>query len=83
MKQFDTIEIDNTSFGIILELCDGPSLDIYLKQHGALSEKEAKAIIWQILVGVKYLNDQPRKIIHYVFTTVYLLGLKASEHIVP
>lgn len=65
VKQFDTIEIDNTSFGIILELCDGPSLDIYLKQHGTLTEKEAKSIVWQILMGLKYLNDQPKKIIHY------------------
>lgn len=65
VKQFDTIEIDNTSFGIILELCEGPSLDIYLKQHGALTEKEAKVVIWQILTGLKYLYDQPKKIIHY------------------
>eukprot|EP00826_Nyctotherus_ovalis_P034383 TRINITY_DN2854_c0_g1_i4.p1 TRINITY_DN2854_c0_g1~~TRINITY_DN2854_c0_g1_i4.p1 ORF type:complete len:320 (-),score=76.18 TRINITY_DN2854_c0_g1_i4:54-1013(-) len=65
VKQFDTIEIDNTSFGIVLELCEGPSLDIYLKQHGALTEKEAKVVIWQILTGLKYLYDQPKKIIHY------------------
>eukprot|EP00826_Nyctotherus_ovalis_P005038 TRINITY_DN11129_c0_g1_i12.p2 TRINITY_DN11129_c0_g1~~TRINITY_DN11129_c0_g1_i12.p2 ORF type:complete len:253 (+),score=87.32 TRINITY_DN11129_c0_g1_i12:2006-2764(+) len=65
VRQFDTIEIDNTSLGLILELCEGPSLDLYLKQLGRIPEKEARMIIWQILTGLKYLNDQPRKIIHY------------------
>ena len=71
VKQLDTIEIDNTSFGLVLELCDGPSLDIYMKQHGPLAEKEAKVIVWQILQGLRYLSEQPRKIIHYVESGIH------------
>ena len=65
VKQFDTIRIDDKTAGLILELCEGPSLDLYLKKHGYIPEKEARIIVWQILIGLKYLNDQPRKIIHY------------------
>ena len=39
---------------------------MYLKQHKMLPEKEAKLIISQILSGLKYLNEQKEKIIHFV-----------------
>lgn len=65
VRQYDTVEIDNNSFCTVLELCSGPDLHMYLKQHGVLPEKEAKLIISQILSGLKYLNDREKKIIHY------------------
>lgn len=65
VRQYDTIKIDDISIGLILELCDGISLDLHLKKYGHIPEKEARIIVWQILTGLKYLNDQPRKIIHY------------------
>lgn len=65
VRQFDTVEIDHHSFCTILELCSGPDLYFYLKQQKQILEKEAKLIISQILSGLKYLNDQKQKIIHY------------------
>ncbi|GAB4819634.1 hypothetical protein N2152v2_006680 [Parachlorella kessleri] len=56
-------EIDNNTFGTVLELCEGGDLDSYLKQHEALPEKEAKTIVAQVLAGLSYL--QPHRIIHY------------------
>lgn len=38
---------------------------MYLKEHGYLSEKEAKLIIYQILSGLKYLNEREERIIHF------------------
>ena len=37
VRQYDVVEVDDNSFITVLELCDGPSLDIYLKQHGSLN----------------------------------------------
>ena len=34
---------------IVLELCEGETLDMRLKMHGPLVEKEAKTIVIQIL----------------------------------
>eukprot|EP00350_Pseudokeronopsis_sp_OXSARD2_P011001 CAMPEP_0170553866 /NCGR_PEP_ID=MMETSP0211-20121228/11704_1 /TAXON_ID=311385 /ORGANISM="Pseudokeronopsis sp., Strain OXSARD2" /LENGTH=436 /DNA_ID=CAMNT_0010862487 /DNA_START=666 /DNA_END=1976 /DNA_ORIENTATION=- len=65
VKQYDTVEIDHNSFCTVLELCSGPDLYHYLKQNKQIPEKEAKLIISQILSGLKYLNDQKQKIIHY------------------
>lgn len=45
VRQFDTVEIDHNSFCTILELCSGPDLYCYLKQHRQIPEKEAKLII--------------------------------------
>lgn len=65
VKHFDTVSIDHNSFCTILELCSGPDLYNYLKENKHIQEKEAKLIISQILSGLKYLNDQKQKIIHY------------------
>ena len=65
VKHYDTVEIDHNSFCTILELCSGPDLYNYLKETKQIQEKEAKLIISQILSGLKYLNDQKQKIIHY------------------
>jgi len=65
VKHYDTVEIDHNSFSTILELCSGPDLYNYLKENKLINEKEAKLIISQILSGLKYLNDQKQKIIHY------------------
>lgn len=65
VKHYDTIEIDNNSFCTILEYCTGPDLAAYLKQNKNISEKEARIIITQILLGLEYLNKLDKKIIHY------------------
>ena len=65
VKQYDTIEIDNESFCTVLEYCTGPDLATYLKKNKTITEKDARIIITQILLGLEYLNKLPKKIIHY------------------
>lgn len=65
VKYFDTIAIDDMSYGTILEYCECQDLDYLLKKNGSLPEKDAKVIIKQLLSAVKYLNEQDPKIIHY------------------
>jgi tousled-like kinase len=67
---YDVFEIDNNSFATVLECCDGTDLDTLLKNRRQLPEKDARAILLQILSGMRYLS-QPSKdgsrqgIIHY------------------
>jgi tousled-like kinase len=67
---FDVFEIDNNSFATVLECCDGTDLDTLLKSKGRLAERDARAILLQILSGMNYLShpsvDGKRQgIIHY------------------
>ncbi|KAK6591203.1 hypothetical protein RS030_101630 [Cryptosporidium xiaoi] len=50
-------EVDNDRLVTIMELCDGPDLDTFIKTNGYIPEK--LAIIWirQILEGILYLNN--------------------------
>lgn len=66
----DVFEIDNNSFATVLELCKGTDLDSMLKEKRTLPERDARAILLQILCGMKYLSlpspDGSRQgIIHY------------------
>lgn len=61
----DLFEIDHNTFATVLEVCLGGDLEGHLREHGSLPEKEAKAIVAQILQGLAYLNDPGRRIIHY------------------
>merc|ERR1712217_153128 len=61
----DCFVVSTKAFGTVLELCEGETLDEYMKRYGALSEKEARGIVIQILSGLKYMNTNGRKIIHY------------------
>mmetsp|Transcript_30862 Transcript_30862/g.57729 ORF Transcript_30862/g.57729 Transcript_30862/m.57729 type:complete len:731 (-) Transcript_30862:79-2271(-) len=61
----DCFPISTKAFGTVLQLCEGETLDEYIKMHGPLPEKEARGILIQILSGLKYMNTNGRKIIHY------------------
>jgi len=61
----DCFPISTKAFGTVLELCEGDTLDEYMKRHGPLTEKEARGIIIQVLSGLKYMNTKGQKIIHY------------------
>ena len=74
----DVFEIDLNSFATVLEYCPGQDLDQMLKQNHYLIEREARAIIIQVLAALRYFNncgtegaksDAPshhkRRIIHY------------------
>jgi len=61
----DCFPISTKAFGTVLELCEGDTLDEFMKRNGALPEREARGIVIQILSGLKYMNTNGRKIIHY------------------
>ncbi|EHB06364.1 Serine/threonine-protein kinase tousled-like 2 [Heterocephalus glaber] len=65
VKLYDYFSLDIDSFCTILEYCEGNDLDFYLKQHKSMLEKEALAIIMQIMNTLKYLNEIKPPIIHY------------------
>jgi tousled-like kinase len=56
VRLFDVFEIDVNSFGTIMHYCEGTDLDHFLKGHRIVPEKEARALLVQILSGLKYLN---------------------------
>jgi len=67
---FDVFEIDTNSFATVLECCEGTDLDRILKEKKLLPERDARAILLQILSGMRYLSsaspDGSRQgIIHY------------------
>lgn len=67
---YDVFEIDTNAFATVLEACDGTDLDTLLKVKRRLPEKDAKAILLQILSGMNYLShpsaDGSRQgVIHY------------------
>ena len=65
VQLYDVFAIDRDAFATVLEFCDGPDLDMYLKTRPLLSEREARCIIAQVFAGLKYLNSQRQRIIHY------------------
>ncbi|KAL9189479.1 hypothetical protein ACHAXT_009154 [Thalassiosira profunda] len=67
---YDVFEIDTDSFATVLECCKGTDLDTMLKDRGRLPERDARAILIQVLSGMRYLStpsaDGRRQgIIHY------------------
>lgn len=65
---FDVFEIDNNSFATVLECCKGTDLDTLLKSKKRLPERQARAILLQILAGMRYLSEPSNNrqgIIHY------------------
>ena len=67
---YDVFEIDANSFATVLECCKGTDLDALLKKKRQLPERDARAILIQILNGMYYLSqpadDGSRQgIIHY------------------
>ena len=46
---FDVFEIDLNSFTTVLERCEGPDLDYYLKEKKNLPNVEARALLIQII----------------------------------
>jgi len=67
---YDVFEIDSNSFATVLECCEGTDLDTMLKDQRFLQEKDSRALLLQILSGMRYLSqssvDGSRQgIIHY------------------
>ena len=65
---YDVFEIDNNSFATVLECCKGTDLDTLLKAKRRLPERQARALLLQILSGMSYLSQPSgsrQGIIHY------------------
>lgn len=67
---YDVFEIDADTFATVLECCNGTDLDTLLQEKKRLPEQHAKAILLQILSGMKYLStpsegNKRKGIIHY------------------
>jgi tousled-like kinase len=67
---YDVFEIDTNSFATVLEICNGTDLEALLKERKRLAESHARAILLQVLSGMKYLSspsedNSRRAIIHY------------------
>ncbi len=67
---YDVFKINKDTFATVLECCDGTDLATLLQDRKLLPEKHARAILLQILSGMKYLStpakDKSRMgIIHY------------------
>ncbi len=67
---YSVFEIDTDSFATVLECCQGTDLDTMLKEKGRLPERDARAILLQILSGMNYLSSpsadgRRQGIIHY------------------
>lgn len=56
VQLFDVFEIDVNSFATVLEYCRGIDLDEKLKRQKVLPEKDARAVLMQILSGLRYLH---------------------------
>ena len=56
VQLFDVFEIDHNSFATVLEFYPGHDLDYFLKIHKTLTEKEARAIVVQVLNALFYMN---------------------------
>ncbi len=54
---YDFIEVDD-SFGIIMELLEGETLDVYIQDHGALSYEVAYDIFSKILTAFDYAHSK-------------------------
>jgi tousled-like kinase len=65
VKMYELLTIDQDTFCTVLEYCDGNDLDLYLKQHGCLTEKETRLVIGQVVDALRYLSERNPPVIHY------------------
>ncbi len=61
----DVFKLDSATLITVLDLCEGGDLDMYLKVHETLPEREARCIIMQVFSALKHLNEQKQRVIHY------------------
>jgi serine/threonine protein kinase len=56
VRYLDVFEIDHDSFATVLEFCRGTDLDRRLKEEGTLLERDARAVVIQVLAALCHLN---------------------------
>lgn len=78
-------EIDDDSFGIVLEYCPGSDLEQYIRMQSnkCMPEKDARSIMIQVFSGLKYLNKIQPPVIHYDLKPANILltdgGVKITD----
>ncbi|EKX38683.1 hypothetical protein GUITHDRAFT_76984 [Guillardia theta CCMP2712] len=65
VRLIDVFEVSTNGFCTVLEHCDEGDLEQVLKERKTISEREARSIIMQVFAGLKYLNEQKQKVIHF------------------
>ena len=65
VQTFAVFELNANALVSVMQFCNGGSLAELLRKHGPLPEKDAKAIMHQILTGLHYLHTRREPIIHY------------------
>jgi len=65
VRLIDVFEVSKDGFCTVLEHCDGGDLEQALKERKTLPEREARSVIMQVFAGLKYLNEQKNKVIHF------------------
>ncbi|KAJ8601266.1 hypothetical protein CTAYLR_003288 [Chrysophaeum taylorii] len=72
VRLFDVFEVDDDTFATVLEYCAGEDLDALLRARKTLPERDARAIMLQVLAGLHHLHspagtgkDRRAAIIHY------------------
>jgi len=56
VRLLDVFSIDDDAFATVMELCKGPDLDAVLKERKTLPEKEARAVMLQVLSALRYFS---------------------------
>eukprot|EP00817_Percolomonadidae_sp_ATCC50343_P003483 CAMPEP_0117426742 /NCGR_PEP_ID=MMETSP0758-20121206/6773_1 /TAXON_ID=63605 /ORGANISM="Percolomonas cosmopolitus, Strain AE-1 (ATCC 50343)" /LENGTH=754 /DNA_ID=CAMNT_0005212049 /DNA_START=77 /DNA_END=2337 /DNA_ORIENTATION=+ len=64
VKVYEVFLVDDNTIISVLEYIPF-DLDKYIKEYGAVSERMARSIVSQVITALKYMNDQPKKVIHY------------------
>jgi tousled-like kinase len=73
VRLIDVFEVSKDGFCTVLEHCDGGDLEQTLKERKTLPEREARSIIMQVFVGLKYLNERRERVKNKLLLVVLLL----------
>ena len=60
VRLWDCFEVDDDTFATVLELCTGEDLDARLRARKTLPEREARAVVLQVLAGLRHLHTPQR-----------------------
>lgn len=72
MRCYEVFSSANNCY-IITEICDG-DLETRIKKRGAMSEREASKVIYEVFQGLKYLAEQ--NVVHRDFKIANILLAK-------
>ena len=65
VETFAAFEVSQSTVVSVMTYCNGGSLADLLRKQGALSERDAKSVMLQLLCGLRHLHVRAEPIIHY------------------